>query len=190
MNPGTRPPGSPALRQPYFGSRPSLTLQHAQLPTTALIWLLPSEHFFLTIVQTPEMHWVQYPGGWWWGLYFFLLAPTCTKAGLKTTHPIFLHGPMTSEADVGGTAVEVEPSHQHPVTCCCCETDGSRGAVWLNGVWHGSADEAKVWDWIPPLRFIDTCWTFMETKQWMSAQWGSGWSNKVKQWVISVGPDV
>ena len=26
-----------------------------------------------------------------------------------------------------------------------------------------------------PLTFIDTYWTFMETKQWMWEQWGSGW---------------
>ena len=49
-----------------------------------------------------------------------------------------------SEEDVGGMAVEAEPSHQYPITCCCCVTDGSRGAVWQNGVWHRSMDEAKV----------------------------------------------
>ena len=26
-----------------------------------------------------------------------------------------------------------------------------------------------------PLTFIDACWTFLETKQWMWAQWGSRW---------------
>ena len=36
--------------------------------------------------------------------------------------------PRTSEADAGGITVEAELSHQHPATCCCCETDGSRGA--------------------------------------------------------------
>jgi len=35
---------------------------------------------------------------------------------------------MMSVADVGGTAVETEPSHQYPVTFCCRATDGSRGA--------------------------------------------------------------
>ena len=35
--------------------------------------------------------------------------------------------------NVGGMAVEVEPSHQYPVTFCCCVTDVSRGAVWQNG---------------------------------------------------------
>jgi len=37
---------------------------------------------------------------------------------------------MTSEADVGGMAVEAEPFHQYPITFCCCVTDGSRGTVW------------------------------------------------------------
>jgi len=32
-------------------------------------------------------------------------------------------------ADVSGTVVEAEPSHQSSVTFCCRETDGSRGAV-------------------------------------------------------------
>jgi len=31
--------------------------------------------------------------------------------------------------DVGGMAVAVKPSHQYPVTLCCCVTDGSGGAV-------------------------------------------------------------
>jgi len=43
--------------------------------------------------------------------------------------PTLLNCPATSEADVGGMAVEVEPSHQYPVTFCCCVIDGSRGAV-------------------------------------------------------------
>lgn len=29
-----------------------------------------------------------------------------------------------------GMAVEVEPSHQYPIPCCCCVTDGSKGAQW------------------------------------------------------------
>jgi len=36
---------------------------------------------------------------------------------------------IMSEADGGGMAVEAEPSSQHCATCCCCVTDGSRGAV-------------------------------------------------------------
>ena len=30
---------------------------------------------------------------------------------------------------VGGMAIEVEPSREYSITCCCHTTDGSRGAV-------------------------------------------------------------
>ena len=56
-----------------------------------------------------------------------------------------------SEADIGGMVDEAEPSHQYPVTFFFCHvTDGSREAVWQNGVWHGRADETETWSWIPP----------------------------------------
>ena len=64
----------------------------------------------------------------------------------------------TSEVDGGGVAVEVEPSHQYPITFCCCVTDGSRGAVWQNGIWHGRVYEAKGRHWIPPCRKNGTHW--------------------------------
>jgi len=44
-------------------------------------------------------------------------------------NPVLLCWPMASEADVGGQAVEVEPSHQYSITFCCCVADGSRGAA-------------------------------------------------------------
>ena len=96
--------------------------------------------------------------------------------------PILLCLPMRSEAVVGGIAVEVEAFHQYSITFCCHVTDGNRGAVWQNSVWHGSAYEVKVWKWIPQcgeklhlLTFIDACWMFIETKQRLWAQWGGGW---------------
>ena len=55
---------------------------------------------------------------------------------------------MTSVADVGGTAVEVEPSHQYSIAFCFSMTAGSEGAVWWNGFWHGSVYEEKVCQWI------------------------------------------
>ena len=54
------------------------------------------------------------------------------------------------EVDVGGMAVEIEPSHQYPVPCCCRVTDGSRGSVWQNGDWHESVYEAKLCHWDAP----------------------------------------
>jgi len=35
---------------------------------------------------------------------------------------------MTSEADVGGIAVEAEHTYQYFITFCYCVTDSSRGA--------------------------------------------------------------
>jgi len=48
--------------------------------------------------------------------------------------PVLFCWPMTSEAGVGGMAVKVEPSHQYPITLCCCVTDGSQKAVWQNDI--------------------------------------------------------
>ena len=43
-----------------------------------------------------------------------------------------------------------ESSCQYSDMFCCCVTDGSRRAVWQNGVCNGSVYEAKVCHWIPP----------------------------------------
>jgi len=50
-------------------------------------------------------------------------------AAMKVMLPILLWWPTVSVADVGGMAVEVEPSHQCSVTFCCHARDGSREAV-------------------------------------------------------------
>ena len=65
------------------------------------------------------------------------------RTALKVMLLVLYSWPTTAEDDDGGMAVEIEPSHQHPIRSCCRVTDGSRGAVWQNGVWYGSADEAK-----------------------------------------------
>jgi hypothetical protein len=72
--------------------------------------------------------------------------------------PILLCWPTTSEADVGDMAVEDEPSRQYSVEFCCRATDNSRGTVWQNGVWRGSAYEAKVCNGIPPWGKNRTQW--------------------------------
>ena len=38
--------------------------------------------------------------------------------------------------------------HQYSIVFCCCATDGSRGVVWQNGIWHGSTQSKDV-----PLNF-------------------------------------
>ena len=80
------------------------------------------------------------------------------KAAPKVMPPILLCWPTIWEADVGGMTVEVEFSHQYSVTYCCYATDGSREVVWQNGVWHGSAYEAKVRNWIPQFGENGTHW--------------------------------
>ena len=72
--------------------------------------------------------------------------------------PPMLCWSTTSEADVGALAVEAEPSHQYSVRFCCYVTDGSRRAIWQNGVWPGNVYEAKVWNWIPLCRKNGTHW--------------------------------
>ena len=47
----------------------------------------------------------------------------------KIIPPILLCWPMTSEVNVGGVAVEAEPSPHYSATCLRHVTDGSRGAV-------------------------------------------------------------
>ena len=63
----------------------------------------------------------------------FQLALTLSKSNAsadpKVMPPFLLRWPTTSEADDGGMAVEVEPSHQQPIIFCCHVTDISRGAV-------------------------------------------------------------
>ena len=65
--------------------------------------------------------------------------------------------------------------------CCCHTTYGRRGAVWQNGVWHGSVYEAKDVikffhaEKLHPLTFINICWTFLETKQWLWGQRDGEW---------------
>ena len=106
------------------------------------------------------------------------------RAALKVVPSVLLCWRKTSEVDVGDMAVTVERSHQYSVTCCCCATDGSRGAVWQNGVWHGSADESQACHWIRPflwekkchpLTFRDVWLTSMEIKKRMGTRWSGGW---------------
>ena len=50
-------------------------------------------------------------------------------AAPKVMPPVLFCFATTSETDVDGMAVEVEPSHQYHTVCCCRVTDGSRGSV-------------------------------------------------------------
>ena len=114
---------------------------------------------------------------------------------LKAVPPTLLYWHTTSEAGVGGMAVKVEPSHRYCIRLCCFVTDGSRGAVWQNGIWYGSAFEAKVWHWMPPCGKNGTHW-----HSWIHAEcfWRPNseceHSEVVggvlqQQWVTSIGAD-
>jgi len=54
-------------------------------------------------------------------------------------------------------------------------TDGSRRAVWQNGVWDESAYEAKMWHWIPPSRKNGTHW---HSRTHSERQWRPNTGNK------------
>ena len=85
------------------------------------------------------------------------LRPRCDtdrymRAAPKVIPPILWYWPMMSDMDVGGMAVEAEPSQEYSITFHCCVTDGSRRDSLTK--WHltFSAYEAKVCHWIPPRR--------------------------------------
>ena len=98
------------------------------------------------------------------------------RAALKIMSLISLCHFITSEADVGGMTVE------YSFTFCIHVTDGSRGKVWQNGIWHGTTYEAKAWKWVAPcgrkwhpLTFMNSCRMLMEIKEWMQAYWSGRW---------------
>ena len=67
--------------------------------------------------------------------------------------PILLFWPTTSEMDVGGMAVEVEPFHWCSITFCSCATNSNGGTIW--GKW---CPTWKLWNSIPPCRKNGTQW--------------------------------
>ena len=93
--------------------------------------------------------------------------------------PMFWCWSATSEADVGGMAVEVEPSHQYSITCCCVQQMAAEGqSDTVASEMEVQMKQKGVIEFLMqkkrhPLTFINVCWTFVKTKQWMWAQWGS-----------------
>ena len=107
-----------------------------------------------------------------------------TKAAPKVMPPISLCWLVTSELDVGGMAVEVEPSQIYSITFCCHVTDGSRGAFWQNGVWHGSEDKEKVCHWIPLCRKNGTHWHSLMLAEhlWSGCEYSEVVGGRFQQW--------
>ena len=112
------------------------------------------------------------------------------KAASKVMLPILLCWPTTSEADVCGIAVEVEPSHQYPVTCCCHVIDDSRGALWQNTIltWKcrcrkGGELNSSMWKKIAHLwRPISRC---VHVKWWVVC-FSSGDSDSVSPLLVQI----
>ena len=91
----------------------------------------------------------------------------------KVTSTILLCWSTMSETDGGGIAVKVGLSQQYFIKFSCHSTEGSRGKVWQNGIWHGSMYEAKVWNLIPPCGNSCTHWhSLMLVECWW--RWKSG----------------
>jgi len=96
------------------------------------------------------------------------------SATLKVMPPTLLRWPKLQEADI-------------QLHFFCGVADDSRGAVWQKGVWHGHMYIEKVCHWIPPCRkkshsltVINTCWMFVEGKEWVWVH--SGLSGASQQW--------
>ena len=81
-----------------------------------------------------------------------------TRVAPKVIPSILLHCSMLAEADTGGYDSRGWTFQWILHYICCCVTDDSRGIVWQNGVWHGSAPEAKVWDSVALWRKDGTRW--------------------------------
>jgi len=81
--------------------------------------------------------------------------------------PILLCWPITWEADIGGKEVEGEPSHQYSITLYCYVTDGSRGAVWQNGLnMEAHMKQSCVTEYLHAEEITPTdtaSWMFMDT---------------------------
>jgi len=68
------------------------------------------------------------------------------RAAPKVIPPVLLCWPTTQEVDDSDIESEVEPPYQYSFIFRCHVTNGSRGAVWQIGIWHGSAYYAKLWN--------------------------------------------
>jgi len=93
----------------------------------------------------------------------------------------------TSEVDIGSMAIEVEPSHQYSITFCCTVTDGSRGAVWQNGIsWKcawgkGMELNSLMWE---KMAHIDIHWCFLNISEDPTVD-----VSTVRLWVVCFSSD-
>ena len=100
------------------------------------------------------------------------------EAAPKVMSPILLYWPTTSEVVVGSMAVEIESSHYILLPCDRWQQRGSLikwHLTWKCIRSEGVSSNSSMQKKLHPLTFVDACWTLMDTKQWMWAQWGGGW---------------
>jgi len=128
--------------------------------------LFPSPELFLRNSRI-SFHQILQPNKFAWNIHSWkistqtakvIVSYKCTRAAVKVMPPILLCWPMKATVNGGNMAVDVEPSCQYSITCWCCAIDGSRGAIWQNGIWHASVYGAKVRHWNPPCGKNGTHW--------------------------------
>ena len=92
-----------------------------------------------------------------------------------------------SEADVGGMAVEAEPSHQYSSNAAVwqmTERQSDKMASDMEMHMRQSVVEFLHVEKLHPLTFIYAFGIFLETKKWMWAQWDGGWCVSAAMTVI------
>ena len=101
-----------------------------------------------------------------------------TRTAPKVISSILFCSFTMSEVDVGVMELIVGPSYQHSIFChvIVVRSSPTKQCVTWKSVWNKDVESdssiQKKWH---PVTVINTCWMFMETKQWMWAQWGCGW---------------
>ena len=109
----------------------------------------------------------------------------CTRAAPKVMSPILLCWLTTPETNIGVMEAKVEPSVQYSLHFVATRQMAAEGQSdtmvyeaqhsWKCGESKGMERSSSTEKKLHPLTFINTCWVFLETKQWMWTQWGSGW---------------
>ena len=110
--------------------------------------------------------------------------------------PILLCWLTTSEVAVGDMEVEGGPPCQYSIIFCCvwqmaaeAQSDKMTSNVEVH-MKQRRVTESPPAEKCHPRTFVDTCWTLMETQQWMWAQWGGAFQQWWQwQWVTSTGVD-
>ena len=102
-----------------------------------------------------------------------------TKVNPKVMSPILWCWLTTSEVNVGDMALEVESFYQYFIKFCCHVTQ-QRGSLTMESDMEVHMKKKGVSEFpqaekLHLLAFINACWKFIVTNQWIWVQWGSGW---------------